>query len=392
MKNLHKNRLISVSLIALLLAAMLALPAQAMPTDYAYACVTDGALHLRETASADSADLGHYSSGTWVEVIDTVEDGAWLQVRTMDGHQGYMDAAYLIQDEGGNTHTGATSNDGKFVNLHNRAELDATVIAQVADNTPLTINYHEYGWYNVTVDNQTGFMIDGMVRSSTKPVAYKYVAASNGGNVNLRVGPSESTEALASLHVGTQVEVLITGNGWDKVNADGQLGFVSTHFLADNSNDGGGTPNPQHYTIGYVATNHATSALRLREGPSTAAVILGSYHNGTKVRVYHRGATWAEVTVSGVHGYMLSEFISATQKEYPDEDPGYNSDGFIAAKVHNPNGGDIVNMRSDPSLSADVVMEVPIGSDVEVYSKGPTWCKVRAGGEWGYISTHFLKF
>ena len=61
------------------------------------------------------------------------------------------------------------------------------------------------------------------------------------------------------------------------------------------------------------------------------------------------------------------------------------------AKVVAQSGG-TVNMRKSPSTNADIVARVPIGTTVDVYEKGSDWCKIKYGGQFGYMMTKFLDF
>lgn len=363
--------------------------------DAVYGCVQQGSLHLRKEASEGAESLGIYESGTWVSILDDENNGDWLRVVAPDGKSGYMEAKFLLQDAAGTANTGYVHNDGKFVNLHTKPSLSAPVLQQVSDGSPLKILTHESGWYRVLVGENDGFIVDGMVSTDQKAVGHKYVHSSNGGSVNMRLGPTTDAEPIISLAPGTEIDVLIRGAEWDKVRAKGRIGYMMTRFMSDRGDD---EHIPSKYTYAYVATNNATSLLRLREAPNTVARILGSYANGTRVKVYSFGDYWDEVEVDGKHGYMNADFISTTGRVHDDDGsvhdgtPDYNSDGFFIAELYNPNGGDIVNFRSAPSSESDIISSQSVGSKVEVYSRGRDWCKVRLGGEWGYVSSYFLRY
>lgn len=54
--------------------------------------------------------------------------------------------------------------------------------------------------------------------------------------------------------------------------------------------------------------------------------------------------------------------------------------------------GDTVNMRSQPSKTASVITQVPVGKIVDVYEKGSEWCKIGYQNLKGYMMTKFLDF
>ena len=52
--------------------------------------------------------------------------------------------------------------------------------------------------------------------------------------------------------------------------------------------------------------------------------------------------------------------------------------------------GYLVRLRSSPSTKARVIDAYPVGTKVNVLSKGDTWCKVRVSGKTGYMMTVYL--
>ena len=60
------------------------------------------------------------------------------------------------------------------------------------------------------------------------------------------------------------------------------------------------------------------------------------------------------------------------------------------ATLINVNGGKIVNFRKEPSLKAQIIRTVPVGTKVTVLEHGRDWCKVDVDGTEGYISTWFM--
>lgn len=52
--------------------------------------------------------------------------------------------------------------------------------------------------------------------------------------------------------------------------------------------------------------------------------------------------------------------------------------------------GYMVRLRSTPSTKGRVIDAFPVGTKVNVLSKGDTWCKVRISGKTGYMMTTYL--
>lgn len=50
--------------------------------------------------------------------------------------------------------------------------------------------------------------------------------------------------------------------------------------------------------------------VHLRAAPRQDAVSLGKYYNGTPIRVLERGETWTHVSIFGVEGYMMTDYLA----------------------------------------------------------------------------------
>ena len=58
-------------------------------------------------------------------------------------------------------------------------------------------------------------------------------------------------------------------------------------------------------------------ALNLRETASLDAKVLGQYPTGTLVEIREKGNEWSKVTVNGKTGYMMTRYLSQSEKTSP---------------------------------------------------------------------------
>ena len=87
------------------------------------------------------------------------------------------------------------------------------------------------------------------------------------------------------------------------------------------------------------------------------------------------------MSVDGQTGYMMAKYLKVTDEV---------SSG--TATIYNPNGNNYVNFRNGASLNASIIKTIPVGTKIDVISKGTDWTKTMIDGVTGYISTWFLKF
>ena len=312
--------------LAALFALLALLPAIASAANFAV--VRGGQLNLREQATASSRSLGRYSTGSWVR-IDGSAIGGWYSVTTMDGKRGYMNGSYLTLPSSTNACTVRYANGG-YVNLRSGPSLDTSVIMRVTSGTTVYIQSSVGEWDYIWLSLSNGSTVYGYMHSSflNRTTSTATVMTRNGGKVNVRSGPSMSYSSVGTLASGTQVSVLLKGNGWYFVTTGSLSGYMSTSYLSGSGStvgsntgsgsSGGGTTTSQ---IAYVNNPRSTQVLNLRESPSTSARSIGQYRNGTQVKVVTYGATWCEVYVGTRHGYMMTQYLSFTPVNQPAPQP-----------------------------------------------------------------------
>ena len=304
-----------VRLFAVLLILAL-IPALALADRYAV--VKGGRLNLREYPSTTSYSLGKYETGTWVIASDA--SNGWCHVRTMNGKSGYMSANYL--DFGGyNGGSTVKYASGGYVNLRQGPSTESGVVMRVTSGSTFYMqgNYGGwcYGYVNANGTQVYGYMYETFLSSGATTAV---VTTRNGGQVNVRSGPSSSYASIGRLASGTQVNVLLKGNGWYMISGGGLEGFMSTQYLSGTGSTIGTNTGTTSMTA-YVNNPKSTQVLNLREYASQSARSIGQYRNGTKVKVVRRDSTWCEVYVGTRHGYMMTRYLSFDGNYIP---PQYN--------------------------------------------------------------------
>ena len=86
------------------------------------------------------------------------------------------------------------------------------------------------GWYKVSVDGKTGYMMAKYLEVISAGNATVYNPNGN-SYVNFRKGASLSAEILSRIPVGTKINVIEKTTDWTKTEIDGVTGYISTWFL-----------------------------------------------------------------------------------------------------------------------------------------------------------------
>lgn len=347
-------------------------------------------LNLRSDGSSSSTLLGTYNKGTWVEITGSKNN--FYYVTTPDGRRGYMSKNYITKgtEAVGTIAIVNNAGGGKFLNFRAQPDYNAKVLGIFYSGVPLYVMSYDYGWYYVQINGVNGYVraeyVDVTQTLGASTVAT--IKTPNNTAINMRQGPGAGYGVARQFSGDRYVMVLAKGNGWWRVSIDGYTGFMSTDFLReglhaakDEAAASGGGSSGSAYSYAVVSNPKSTQALNLRESASTTSMVLDKLYNGTRLSVQAQGTEWCWVSVenTGVSGYVMTQYIKL-----------YNLPATPTMKVSHPQGLK-VNLRTEPSLSSGVRLQVSNGKAVTVLVPGTEWCKVKYNGTTGYMVSYFLK-
>jgi peptidoglycan hydrolase-like protein with peptidoglycan-binding domain len=134
--------------------------------------------------------------------------------------------------------------------------------------------------------------------------------------------------------------------------------------------------------------------LYLRSSPSSRSKsnIIGMMPRDAKVTILDKGGTWTKLRYNGRIGYAMTAFLAFPSNPplpEPAVTPGDPTKAIVATQP-----GRSLNLRSskDSSTKANIIAQIPSNQVVDLFDRGPSWCKVRYKGTTGYVMTGFLKF
>ena len=126
---------------------------------------------------------------------------------------------------------------------------------------------------------------------------------------------------------------------------------------------------------------YRTETLNLRSQASSSSQWLGSYPRGTWVKISGSQNNFYRVyTPDGRSGYMSKNYIQAV---------GDNDSAWMV-KVTNPNGGSFLNLRAQPSFSAQVLEIFYTGVPLKVINSTNGWYQVQFNGQTGYVRSEYV--
>ena len=272
------------------------------------------------------------------------------------------------------------------LNLREGPGYDYNIIGTAARGDWVEVNGDTDGWYSVSVvkNNNFGYMDSNYLSfgsGGSDPSTTTGVVANQSPSafLNLREYPSYSANVLGIYYNGAVCTILSTySSGWYEVEIDGMHGYFRSEYIKVN----GGSSTTA------TVTASSGSTVNLREGPSTSYGVLYRVPIGSRVSVLLKGNNFWKIRYNGLTGYMSSSFLSSGYTPAPTAVP-YTS-GY--AVVSNISSYQSVNMRAQPSTSAQVLAQYSAGTRFQVVAQGKTWCKLygTASGRTGYIMTKYL--
>ncbi len=139
---------------------------------------------------------------------------------------------------------------------------------------------------------------DQVTLSTAKPGAGQ-VTATNG--LNVRSGPSTSSEVLTALPYGTNFMIVErTNSAWDMIQYDtaGHYGYVSRAYMRELSLDW------------YCVVKAGGVSLNMRSGKGTSYGILASIPDGRSIPELTYTGSWDYVLWGNKQGYVSTTYIS----------------------------------------------------------------------------------
>ena len=223
-----------------------------------------------------------------------------------------------------------------------------------------------------------------------------------GASLNLRQYAVSGAKVIATIPNGEKVIVRERDANWASVVYEGMAGYVMVNYLLFESDTAqtpapAPTPTPLNDTVQALVVTDGGS-LNLRQSPNSSAKVLLKIPNGMQVQLLSRGSEWCAVSYQGVAGYVMTSFLRfpSDQAATPiptaaiTPSPTPVSPGVSVGTAVITTSGGSVNLRSQASTSAKVLLSVPNAGIVSVQARGPEWSAVTYNGTFGYIMSKYI--
>ena len=126
----------------------------------------------------------------------------------------------------------------------------------------------------------------------------------------------------------------------------------------------------------YAAMGKVTGGVvNIRSAPNTGSEVIGSLYKDTAVKVLEEEGNWAKVSYGQVTGWVSKSYLDVAT-------PAVVREGLVT--------GNVVNIRSAPNTSSEVIGSMHKGSRVKLLEEKAGWAKVTYGQVTGWASLSYI--
>jgi cell wall-associated NlpC family hydrolase len=198
--------------------------------------------------------------------------------------------------------------------------------------------------------------------SHYKAVGGNDIALIGATDVNVREDASLKSKVVGSVGKGDKVYIVNIQDPWYYVSipAKGLKGWVFGEYVSE---------LPRVEIKG--------DDVRLREKPSLKGRIKEELSKGDVFFKFDAKDGWVLVasSASGLKGWVKAEYVKKTEKP--------------ASRPYNVQGDD-VNFRASPTVDADIITQLPKGTEVQVLGRNDKWSYIQHAGQSGWMYSQYL--
>lgn len=374
--------------------------------------VTGSSVNVRSGPSTSASVLGSLKKGDGVEIIS--QNGDFYRI-VYDGDTAYISASYVrvtgtveTAKPTATPDSGSSSGDleeGEALIADSGTALmgdpsGSVIYEYLSRNDVVTILDSEGGYYLVrTEDGETGYVAKSAVKAAETETPSPTETPESGGsssrqgtiklsssssNLNLRQGPSTSTDVLATLRHGQSVTVTGESGDWYAIEVSGYAGYVMKTYVTFSEDEESSSGSSEVFPA-VIRLSSSSSTVNVRSGAGTNYSKIGSLTNGASVNVVASNGDWYRIEYGNGYGYVMKTYVqlvSSGSSGSSSED----EDALTAVTTA------AVNLREEGTTSSDKLGTYPKGTRVVVLEKGSSWSRVDISGNEGYMKNTYLDF
>ena len=180
----------------------------------------------------DSSKMKGLTAGIVSSAVVNVDEVA--EAPQVTGAEVAMTGATQL-DTFGYTNLGLANVEGN-INIREAASTDASMVGKLPENAGCEILGVEGDWTHITSGEVEGYVLSEYLLTGDAAITKanevaRYTATVNTDSLRVRLEPNTTSEILATMPQGEELEIVSETDGWVQVNIDGEYGYVSGEFV-----------------------------------------------------------------------------------------------------------------------------------------------------------------
>ena len=350
--------------------------------------VTAETVRLREEASTDSDTVLLIAEDAEVEILE--EDGEWYKVEYTEGsttYTGYIRQDMLdVEEDSEEAEKDSTEEETEETSDSQEEE------SQNDDETTDEENSSE------ETENEEESQAEEVEEETSQIEEQTEITLLD--DVKIRILPLINASTIGTIKADTEVFVTEIIGNWAYIESDSNSGWVLTSKLeieeetskeetSEDEEEETETEEEEEEEETEEETAETkelyvnVTTVNLREEASSSSDILTQLALNTKVTLIEEvDDTWSKVTVSGVTGYIASEYLSETETEETTTSRGSDETRTSSSSDDDDEEETTTETSSSESSSSESTSSSSsvTGSDIVAYAKTLLGCKYVYGG------------
>lgn len=253
------------------------------------------------------------------------------------------------------------------------------------------------------------FLMIVLLLTTVNSSIYADSAQVKSSTVNVRSGPGLEHDVISQVHSGTTFTILSKKDSWIEIDlGNHQKGWVAD-WLVEITED---QPNNNNNS-GNEHLEATVDILNVRSGPSTSFAIVDKIAPGTSYLLLASEGEWSKIQLSDTRvGWVSTQYtktVESLEQQQPDQihtPPATNTGNTDNSNSNSSNTNvdpgnettkvivntEILNLRKSPSLDAEIVKKLSIGTEALKLQSNDEWSEVQLDdGTKGWVFRTYVK-
>ncbi|MCI9177297.1 MAG: SH3 domain-containing protein [Clostridia bacterium] len=226
-----------------------------------------------------------------------------------------------------------------------------------------------------------------------------------GDTLNIRKGPSTSSNIVATISKGVKCELIGEEGDWYQIKYKNYSGYISKQYakLIDTKQESSGAqtenqtkPNEQETSQeDNIIYKKFTKDAEIKILPLIHASKIGEMKKDNQVILLSQTAAWSYIQADTISGWVRSDCLTDGKKPATTTNNNQTTSNNNTSTTGSTEkiayvNEEYVNIRKGAGTNYAVIKVLTLNAQVTILKEEGSWYKVKSGSDTGYISKEFV--